>query len=907
MLKAVWFQIHWFLGITAGLVLAVVGVTGAMLSFEGEILAALNPEVVHVAPQPGGPLAPAALLEKVRANAPGRTVTALNISADPATSARVTLAPLPGGTGGPRGETRYVNPYDGVFLGDLQGQDFFRTTMQIHRWLASGDVGKQIVGASTIGLIILSLSGLYLRWPRRWHDWKSWLPLDLSRRGRNLFWELHSVIGTWVLPFYLLASLTGLYWSYDWYRGALFDITGTPRPQQMGPGGGGQRPPAQPGQAQGGQQAAGQGAPQGAPQAAPSAAQGQPGGAPQGAPGQQAQRGPGGGQGGGQGGGGQGGAARAPLDIAKLWGVFLKESGGYSTATLRLPQGNAQTLTISYQSLDPAHERANNTLVLEASGTVREHKRYDDLPFGQKIMASIFVLHAGSYFGMPGLILMMVASLLMPLFTITGWLLYLDRRKKKKLVRQAVRGLGASAADDAPLLIAFASQSGTAERLAWQSAGALQAGGLPVKVAALSSLGPDAFGAAKRALFVVSTFGEGEPPDQARAFARRMTGAADGLAQLDYGVLALGDRAYGQFCGFGRALDDWLRANGATPLFERIEMDKEDGAALEEWQARLGEIAGKPLNGPLVPPPPQAFEPWTLALRRHLNPGSVGLPTFHLAFTPQVARDWQAGDVLEVRPRNAPAAVAERLTAAGLPADAPVTREGRIETLGAWLTRSILPPELVGTPEAIVQDLLPLPTRDYSIASIPADGRVEILVRQTRTPEGGLGLGSGWLTVHLADGGDVEARLRSNSAFHGPTDDRPLILIGNGTGLAGLRAHLKARIHGGHDRNWLIFGERNRAADFYFRDEISAWHSSGGLARLDFAFSRDQADRIHVQEVVRASAADIAAWVQEGAAIYVCGSLNGMAPAVDHALAEIIGRETLDAMSADRRYCRDVY
>lgn len=885
MLKAVWFQIHWFLGITAGLVLAVVGVTGGMLSFEHEILSLLNPGVMHVAPQPGGPLPPAELLEKVRANAPGRTLTALTVSSDPTTSARVVLAPPPGGAGGPRGETRYVNPYDGALLGALEGQDFFRTTMQIHRWLASGDVGKQIVGASTICLIILSLSGLYLRWPRRWRDWRNWLPLDLSKRGRALFWDLHSVIGTWVLPFYLLASLTGLYWSYDWYRGALFDLTGTPRPQQMGQGGPGQQRP----QGQGPQ---GQG-PQG---------QGPQGQAAAGGPGAPAQGGGPRGQG-----GGAGGPPRPALDVAKLWAVFLTESGGYSTATLRLPQGNAQTLTISYQPPDPAHERANNTLVLDANGSVREHRRYDDLPFGQKLMASIFVLHAGSYFGLPGLILMMVASLLMPLFAVTGWLLYLDRRKKKRLARQAARGVSPLPAGDAPLLIAFASQSGTAERLAWQSAGALQASGLPVTVAPLASLGPDAFGAARKALFVVSTFGEGEPPDQARAFARRMAQAGEGLATLDYGVLALGDRTYDQFCGFGRALDDWLRAKGATPLFERIEMDKEDAAALQQWQARLGEIAGAPVEAPLVVPAAPSFAPWRLALRQHLNPGSAGLPTFHLAFTCAEPCDWQAGDVLEVRPCNAPDLVAARLAAAGLSPDAPVRPADTTLMLGELLARSILPAALEGTAQAVADALVPLPTREYSIASIPADGRVEILVRQTRAADGTLGLGSGWLTQHLAEGGTLEARVRANPAFHGPADGRGLILIGNGTGLAGLRAHLKARIHAGQDRNWLIFGERNRAADFYFRDELTAWTSSGGLARLDLAFSRDQAERIHVQDVVRAKANDIAAWVREGAAIYVCGSLNGMAPAVDQALADILGRDALDTLAAERRYCRDVY
>ncbi|OYY26848.1 MAG: hypothetical protein B7Y65_01990, partial [Azorhizobium sp. 35-67-15] len=113
MLKAVWFQIHWFLGVTAGVVLAVVGVTGAMLSFEHDILAALNPGIITVQAAPAGPLAPDQLLERIRANAPGKTPTALMVSSDPTRAARVTFAPprqpagAPGGgPGGPRGEYR---------------------------------------------------------------------------------------------------------------------------------------------------------------------------------------------------------------------------------------------------------------------------------------------------------------------------------------------------------------------------------------------------------------------------------------------------------------------------------------------------------------------------------------------------------------------------------------------------------------------------------------------------------------------------------------------------------------------------------------------------------------------------------------------------------------------------------
>ncbi|MFG1395453.1 PepSY domain-containing protein [Roseixanthobacter pseudopolyaromaticivorans] len=875
MLKAVWFQIHWFLGITAGIVLAVVGVTGAMLSFEDEILAALNPGIITVQPAAPGPLAPDQLLERIRANAPGKTPTALMVSADPTRAARVTFSPPPqpagapaAGPGGPRGENRYVSPYDGTLLGDVQGQAFFRFVMQVHRWLAAGDVGKQIVGASTIGLIVLSLSGLYLRWPRRALDWRNWMRLDFGRRGRSFLWELHSVIGTWVLPFYLLASLTGLYWSYDWYRGALFDLTGTPRPAQQG-----QRPAGPPP------------APAGAPGAGPP-----PTGERAPREGREARGGP-------------------PLNLAVLWPAFVRESGGFSIATVRLPQGNAQTLTITYQPVNPAHERANNTLVLDASGQVREHRRYDDLPAGQKLMGSIFPLHSGSFFGFTGTLLMMVASLLMPLFAITGWMLYLDRRKKKREARAAAAPVAAAMPDTAPVLVAYASQTGTAERLAWQSAKALQAAGLPVTVESLAGLAPEALTRAKRALFVVSTFGEGEPPDTARAFARRMAAhnGETGLANLDYGVLALGDRSFTRFCGFGAELDAWLRTHGATPLFDRIEVDMEDAGALRHWQQHLGTLSGLTTLPDWSQP---NYEDWRLASRRLLNAGSAGLPTFHLALDRDgTPAGWAAGDIAEIGPRLDMETVRRTLDALKLDGDAPVQNGGQTLPLRELLARSLQPAQdrSGGSAQEIADGLKPLPHREYSIATIPEDGRIELLVRQTRTPEGDYGLGSGWLTHHAPEGARIALRIRSNPAFHGPDDARPLILIGNGTGLAGLRAHLKRRVRAGQDANWLIFGERNRQHDFYFRDEITAWQSAGALARLDLAFSRDQAEHLYVQHRLKEAGAEVVRWIETGAAIYVCGSLQGMAPAVDHVLSELIGTEALEQLAAQRRYCRDVY
>src|SRR5690606_7074032 len=209
--------------------------------------------------------------------------------------------------------------------------------------------------------------------------------------------------------------------------------------------------------------------------------------------------------------------------------------------------------------------------------------------------------------------------------------------------------------------------------------------------------------------------------------------------------------------------------------------------------------------------------------------------------------------------------------------------------------------------QALVEALVPLGAREYSIASLASDGVLELIVRRERRADGSLGLGSGWLTEYLAESGRVPARLRRNSGFHVPADDRPLILIGNGTGLAGLRALLRARIRAGHKRNWLLFGERNRAHDFYCAEELEGALASGDLQRLDLAFSRDQAQKVYVQDLLRRQGDELRRWLEQGAALYLCGSLEGMAGGVDEVLHELLGAEAVRALVEQGRYRRDVY
>lgn len=459
------------------------------------------------------------------------------------------------------------------------------------------------------------------------------------------------------------------------------------------------------------------------------------------------------------------------------------------------------------------------------------------------------------------------------------------------------------------VLVAFASQTGFAEQLALRTAQALRAAGIAVDLRALASVDAAILAAHTRALFVASTTGEGDAPDAAAGFVRDMLEARLDLVHLHYGVLALGDSEYVNYCGFGHRIDDWLRQAGAKPLFDLVEVDNGDDGALRHWQHHLGQMAGRAdLPDWQVPD----YERWTLAERHLLNPGSAGAPCFHLVLGPPAGTtvQWRAGDIAEIGPCHAAEKVAQWLDALGLDGELPVDVGGVRLSLREFASRSVMPApeEVAGFPPSLVATRLkPLPHREYSIASLPADGVIDLLLRQMRGSDGRLGIGSGWLTEHAEVGAGIALRIRANANFHAPADARPLILIGNGTGLAGLRAILRERIAAGRRRNWLLFGERNAAHDHHWREEIERACAAGDIERLDLAFSRDQPERIYVQHRLAEHADVLRAWVGEGASIHVCGSLEGMAPGVDAVLRDILGDAQVEDLLATARYRRDVY
>ena len=459
-----------------------------------------------------------------------------------------------------------------------------------------------------------------------------------------------------------------------------------------------------------------------------------------------------------------------------------------------------------------------------------------------------------------------------------------------------------------PWLVAHASQTGFAMELAGQTAASLRSAGATAALLPLSAVDEAVLARSGRVLFIVSTTGEGDPPDAAAGFVRAVMARRPDLQALQYAVLALGDRGYARFCAFGHQIEQWLRQCGARALFDLTEVDNGDHGALRHWQHHLALAAGAEAMADWTPP---RYERWTLVSRRELNPGSLGGPAFHLVLQPPAGAspDWQAGDIAEVGPRNPPAEVDAALAMHGFDGSATVLVQGQATTLREALARSRLPGvgERFADPQQLAQALQPLPHREYSIASLPADGAVELLVRQMRREDGQPGLGSGWLCLHAAIGAAIDLRIRANPNFHAPADPRPLLLIGNGTGIAGLRALLKARERLGAHRNWLVFGERQQHCDAFFAEDIARWREAGVLERADLVYSRDGAGPRYVQDALREAAPALRCWVQAGASIHVCGSLAGMAPGVDAALREALGEDALETLRSEGRYRRDVY
>lgn len=259
---------------------------------------------------------------------------------------------------------------------------------------------------------------------------------------------------------------------------------------------------------------------------------------------------------------------------------------------------------------------------------------------------------------------------------------------------------------------------------------------------------------------------------------------------------------------------------------------------------------------------------------------------------------------------------------------AAVLARGERDTLDHWLWGKDVLDLLLASPgvqlsaDELAGVLRPLQPRAYSISSSPlhSPDRIHLTVASVRHGEDRLrgGVCSTFLADRLGDG-EVGIYLQPNAAFRVPADDdRPMIMVGPGTGVAPFRAFLHERAsRGATGRNWLFFGDQHQASDFIYADELTELAGRGVLHRLDLAFSRDQAEKVYVQTRMLEQSAELYRWLEDGGHFYVCGDATRMAKDVDAALRLVIeqqrGRGPEDAveyvanLKREKRYVRDVY
>ncbi|MEM6552753.1 MAG: sulfite reductase flavoprotein subunit alpha [Planctomycetota bacterium] len=513
---------------------------------------------------------------------------------------------------------------------------------------------------------------------------------------------------------------------------------------------------------------------------------------------------------------------------------------------------------------------------------------------------------------------------------------------------------GQPAAPAAPLSVLYGSQSGNAEALSKDLRKHASANGFEPKVAELNDISLDDLAGMERAVIVCSTFGEGDPPDNAmKFFDAVMADDAPKLDKLQYSVCGLGDSSYTHFNKAATDLDARLEALGATRVSEMVGCDVAYEEEYADWKASVfssEQFAAASGGTAATAPAEDAAEagsrydkshpfPATLLESRCLNGEGSAKEVNHVAISLAGLDDsYEAGDALGVWPVNCRDEVQEILDAANCLGGEVLTLKsvGPLALRTALLTRldiiTVTPKTLEAlgidpaddeaklaehgapkdrhvadvlqlhapdiTPQQLADALRPLQPRLYSIASSPDahPGEVHLTVGAVRYDLMGRprkGVASTFLADRCPEGGTLGVYVHKSPHFRPPTDpDVPMIMVGPGTGIAPFRAFLEHRqATEAKGPNWLFFGDQHEASDFLYREELTAMQDAGLLTSLSLAWSRDGDQKVYVQDKMMEAAEELWAWFEKGGHFYVCGDASRMAGDVDKALIKIASEQ----------------
>ncbi len=522
-----------------------------------------------------------------------------------------------------------------------------------------------------------------------------------------------------------------------------------------------------------------------------------------------------------------------------------------------------------------------------------------------------------------------------------------------------------------PLTIIYASESGNSEKLAADAAKSARKLGFKPTTVDMADMELSALAAAKRLVVIAATWGEGEPPGRAaRVYNELMGEGAPRLEGVEFGVLALGDTAYADFCAIGKKIDERLEALGGKRTIDRVDCDLDFAAPAADWIGRalktlappdagrgqtIGQVIAVDFSAKSSASPSTDIVEAEVIEHVNLNSSRSDKETVHLALAFEGgAPAYQPGDSLDLYPENDPAYVDELLQLAGLAGDAALRNEliasrdvttlsaKTIETYAtltgqqppieggvrAWIMGRQLVDLIAAFPAnldagALLSLTRPLAPRAYSIASSRSEvgDEAHLLISAVRYNAHGRarkGVASTYVAERLKRGARVRVKVKPNKHFALPAPDKDIIMVGPGTGVAPFRAFVQERrATNASGKSWLFFGDRTFTHDFLYQLDWQEALSDGALTRIDLAFSRDRPEKLYVQHKIWERRGELVQWLDSGAYFYVCGDAKAMAKDVRamlvNAYADVkaltgeAAEQAIVTLEREKRYLQDVY
>ncbi|HAY3544464.1 TPA: sulfite reductase [Elizabethkingia anophelis] len=512
------------------------------------------------------------------------------------------------------------------------------------------------------------------------------------------------------------------------------------------------------------------------------------------------------------------------------------------------------------------------------------------------------------------------------------------------------------------ITLVYGTETGNSKKLATELAGVAKKKGIQVKLGDLSQYKPKDLAKEEYLFVVISTQGEGEPPILAKKFYDYIHENELNLSNIKFGVLALGDSTYPQFCKTGEDLDTRFEVLGAERIIplKRCDIDYEEDA--HRWLDHIFEVVQNKEAGTSQATPAKAsfgrkkYQGKVSAII-NLNDITSDKETYHIEIETEEPIAYRPGDALGVIPFNPKSVVEEIIGLTGIDPgkqiqttrvtasveellhqhlnisyllkttvaqyaqitgqDIPETRLSLLDLL------RIYPVKNAEEFEDIIKVLTVQAPRLYSVSSSPeahGDSEIHITVAKSEffiNDKKQNGLCSGFLS-EFEEGGTVEFYIQEAKHFKLPETAKDVIMIGPGTGIAPFRSFLWERdATGAEGRNWLFFGDRNFVSDFLYQSEFQDFLKTGALTNLDLAFSRDTAEKVYVQHRLQQKSSEVFQWLEGGASVYVCGAKEPMSKDVEETLLHIIQHEGkrnedeaknyLEELELSGRYAKDVY